>query len=165
MLKCLPRAQLGQSAKCLICTSMLRSRCLAPAMQPLLLCGERGFAFASCPPCRWVHLCAPGDAQACSLAQGFEGIYRRFDSTPGNTISIQGQVHVAVRTLLAKYGDDPSQGAITSITTTGVAPHHDQNFQSSLCLEPGLFVCLHEYFDVRGARACLFVYIQHLDSC
>ena len=63
-------------------------------------------------------------------------IYRRFDSTPGNTISIQGQVHVAVRTLLAKYGSKPSEGAITTITTTGVALHHTQNLPSSLSHVP-----------------------------
>ncbi len=63
----------------------------------------------------------PGALQACAALQGFETIYRRFDSTPGNTISIQGQVHVAVRTLLAKYGDDKKKGAITSITTAGAA--------------------------------------------
>ena len=56
--------------------------------------------------------------------QGYETIYRRFDSTPGNTISIQGQVHVAVRTLLAKYGSKPREGAITSITTTGETSVH-----------------------------------------
>ena len=50
-------------------------------------------------------------------------MYRRFDSSPGNTVSIQGQVHVAVRALLAKYQpeDDKLKGAITSITTAGKA--------------------------------------------
>ncbi|CAK0787094.1 hypothetical protein CVIRNUC_010310 [Coccomyxa viridis] len=53
------------------------------------------------------------------VERGFETIYRRFDSSPGNTVSIQGQVHVAVRALLAKYQDDKDNGAITSITTAG----------------------------------------------
>ena len=57
--------------------------------------------------------------------QGFETIYRRFDSSPGNTVSIQGQVHVAVRALLAKYKDDVKDGAITSITTAGEAVRLD----------------------------------------
>ena len=47
-------------------------------------------------------------------------MYRRFDSTPGNTVSIQGQVHVAVRTLLEKYSTDDT-GKITSISVTGNA--------------------------------------------
>ncbi len=65
--------------------------------------------------------------------QGFETIYRRFDSSPGNTVSIQGQVHVAVRALLAKYQDDKDNGAITSITTAGKAkllgPHRKSDVQ------------------------------------
>ena len=77
--------------------------------------------------------------QAGIAEQGFEEIYRRFDSTPGNTISIQGQVHVAVRTLLAKYGVDRSQGAVTSITTTGAGLNSIiQNTLSILSLVPGL---------------------------
>ena len=67
--------------------------------------------------------------------QGFETIYRRFDSTPGNTISIQGQVHVAVRTLLAKYGNEPRKGAITSITTTGEASVHSLIYSFVPCLK------------------------------
>ena len=47
-------------------------------------------------------------------------MYRRFDSTPGNTISIQGQVHVAVRRLLKMYSTDDA-GKITSISVTGGA--------------------------------------------
>ncbi|BDA50421.1 Phospholipase A1-II 5 [Coccomyxa sp. Obi] len=47
------------------------------------------------------------------VAKGFEGIYRRFASTPGDTLSIQGQVHVALSRLLTKYPD------VGSITTTG----------------------------------------------
>ncbi len=73
----------------------------------------------------WISQGLSWALQACIAEQGFEEIYRRFDSTPGNTISIQGQVHVAVRTLLAKYGVDRSQGAVTSITTTGAGLLHD----------------------------------------
>ena len=47
-------------------------------------------------------------------------MYRRFDSTPGNTVSIQGQVHVAVRTLLEKYCTEDT-GKITGISVTGDA--------------------------------------------
>ena len=45
-------------------------------------------------------------------------MYCQFDSTPGNTINIQGQVHVAVRTLLKKYSTEKA-GKITSISVTG----------------------------------------------
>eukprot|EP00884_Botryococcus_braunii_P018953 jgi/Botrbrau1/5741/Bobra.0134s0015.1 len=48
------------------------------------------------------------------VARGFEQMYRRFVHTPGNSLSMQGQVQVAVRKLLAKYGD-----SVSSITVTG----------------------------------------------
>eukprot|EP00884_Botryococcus_braunii_P011903 jgi/Botrbrau1/20713/Bobra.0058s0042.1 len=48
------------------------------------------------------------------VSKGIEEIYRRFVSSPGNTLSMQGQVHVAVRKLLAQYKE-----RVTSITVTG----------------------------------------------
>ncbi|KAK9824305.1 hypothetical protein WJX72_009297 [[Myrmecia] bisecta] len=48
------------------------------------------------------------------VALGFEAMYRHFGATAGNTLSLQGQVQVAVRKLLEKYGDQ-----VGSITTTG----------------------------------------------
>ncbi|KAK9842083.1 hypothetical protein WJX81_007691 [Elliptochloris bilobata] len=48
------------------------------------------------------------------VGSGFEELYRRFTATPDNTLSLQGQVQVAVRKLLARYGDE-----VYSITTTG----------------------------------------------
>ncbi|EIE22842.1 hypothetical protein COCSUDRAFT_63967 [Coccomyxa subellipsoidea C-169] len=59
------------------------------------------------------------------VAKGFETMYRRFASTPGNTLSIQGQVHVALSKLLTQYGDE-----IGSITTTG---HSLGGALASLC--------------------------------
>eukprot|EP00884_Botryococcus_braunii_P016214 jgi/Botrbrau1/3276/Bobra.174_1s0043.2 len=52
--------------------------------------------------------------QKCYISRGFEQMYRRFVYSPGNTLSMQGQVHVAVRKLLAKYGT-----SVSSITVTG----------------------------------------------
>ncbi|KAK9824703.1 hypothetical protein WJX72_012520 [[Myrmecia] bisecta] len=48
------------------------------------------------------------------VALGFEAMYRHFGATAGNTLSLQGQVQVAVRKLLAQYGSE-----VGSITTTG----------------------------------------------
>ena len=52
-------------------------------------------------------------------------MYRSFSRTPGNTLSLQGQVHVAVRKLLAAYPDE-----VGSITTTG---HSLGGALASLC--------------------------------
>ncbi|KAK9842002.1 hypothetical protein WJX81_003660 [Elliptochloris bilobata] len=48
------------------------------------------------------------------VAEGFQLMYRSFSQTPGNTLSLQGQVHVAVRKLLARFGKE-----VGSITVTG----------------------------------------------
>lgn len=76
----------------------------------------------------WSELQQAGDSNI-KVAKGFETMYRRFDSTPGNTVSIQGQVHVAVRTLLEKYSTDDT-GKITSISVTG---HSLGGALASLC--------------------------------
>eukprot|EP00884_Botryococcus_braunii_P016030 jgi/Botrbrau1/310/Bobra.0022s0274.2 len=66
-------------------------------------------------PClkKEAHSMADIQSHVC-IARGFEELYRRFASTPQSTLSLQGQVQMAVVKLLAHFGDK-----VGSITVTG----------------------------------------------